>query len=78
MLFTQTVNTYILEVGRENVEQIAELKDSERYFGSLQVTMLSLFMSIAGGVSWEAVITPLTFISPVWASLFLFYISQLT
>lgn len=78
VLFTQTVNTYILEVGREHLELVEELKDSERYFGSLQVTMLSLFMSIAGGVSWEAVITPLTFISPVWAGLFLFYISRLT
>ena len=34
-------------------------------------------MSIAGGVSWEAVIEPLWFISPVWALLFLFYISFL-
>ena len=44
---------------------------------SLSDTMLSLFMSIAGGVSWEDVITPLRAVSEFWAFLFLFYISSL-
>ena len=32
---------------------------ARRYYGSLAYTMLSLFMSISGGVSWFEVIRPL-------------------
>lgn len=71
VLFTQTVNTTMSDMDIN----APELHDVKRYFGSLVNTMLSLFMSIAGGVSWEAVIKPLEFISPLWALLFLFYIS---
>lgn len=71
VLFTQTVNIALGEIDASS----PELRDVQRYFGNLLNTMLSLFMSIAGGVSWEAVIEPLWFISPVWALLFLFYIS---
>lgn len=71
VLFTQTVNTAVSDMDTSS----PELHDVKRYFGNLVNTMLSLFMSIAGGVSWEAVITPLGFISPLWALLFLFYIS---
>ncbi|CAE7835317.1 Scn10a [Symbiodinium necroappetens] len=45
------------------------------YFGSLIETMLSLFMSISDGVSWENVISPLLHISPVWGILYTFYVS---
>lgn len=34
-------------------------EDAKRYFGSLGQTMLSLFMSISGGVSWEEMVFPL-------------------
>ena len=34
-------------------------EEALKYFGSLPFTMLSLFMSISGGVSWELVIRPL-------------------
>ena len=34
-------------------------------------------MSIAGGVSWEAVIRPLRAVSEFWGALFVFYISFL-
>lgn len=37
--------------------------------------MLSLFMSISGGVSWENVISPLKKISTAWVVVYLFYIS---
>ncbi|CAJ1337572.1 unnamed protein product [Effrenium voratum] len=37
--------------------------------------MLSLFMSIAGGVSWVEVLAPLKFISSAWTVCFLFYIA---
>ena len=39
--------------------------------------MLSLFMSISGGVSWENVIAPLKEVSLVWVVVYLFYISVL-
>ena len=35
------------------------MQNIKRYFESLGNTMLALFMSIAGGVSWEEVIFPL-------------------
>lgn len=31
----------------------------KKYFSSLSQTMLSLFMSISGGVSWEELVFPL-------------------
>ena len=37
--------------------------------------MLSLFMSIAGGVSWGQLLLPLHAISTVWIWVFLCYIS---
>ena len=73
VLFTQTVSTAVVDIDKT----VPELRHVDRYFGTLPYTMLSLFMSITGGVSWEAVITPLGYISPVWACLFLFYISFL-
>jgi len=71
VLFTQTVSGAMVDLDKT----VLELRHVDRYFGSLPYTMLSLFMSITGGVSWEAVITPLGYISPVWACLFLFYIA---
>lgn len=71
VLFTQIVDGAEKDLGVD----APEMANSTRYFGSLPQTMLSLFMSITGGVSWEAVIEPLTFISPVWSLVFLFYIS---
>lgn len=45
----------------------------EKYFRSVPEIMLTLFMSIAGGVSWEEVIYPLHEIHIIWAFFFLFY-----
>ena len=45
----------------------------EEYFSSVPGTMLTLFMSITGGVSWEDVIHPLLSMSVVWVLFFLFY-----
>ncbi|CAJ1342823.1 unnamed protein product [Effrenium voratum] len=74
VLFTQAVNDYIsdedaLPLSDEN------LHASLNYFGSLFETMLSLFMSIAGGVSWEDVVAPLKAISTMWVVVYLFYVS---
>lgn len=64
---TQDPNMPPLSVGADEAR--------ERYFGSLLDTMLSLFMSIAGGVSWEHVIFPLKAVNTIWVVCFLFYVS---
>ena len=72
VLFTQTVHAYVVD---SHPLPDLEKRAIDRYFGSLANSMLSLFKSIAGGVSWEDVLGPLASISVVWALLFLFYIS---
>lgn len=52
-----------------------DAENIQAYFASLPHAMLSLFMSISGGVSWEEVISPLGKISNVWVVVYLFYIS---
>jgi len=62
VLFAQAVNDHLLEHDLPEPEKT----EAGRYFGSLEQSMLSLFMSIAGGVSWEQVIFPLKKISTFW------------
>jgi len=75
VLFTQTIHDHIY-VDMLPMPTDAEVA-SDRYFGSLLDSMLSLFMSIAGGVSWEEVLLPLRHVSSawIWISCFIFYIS---
>lgn len=49
-------------------------EEGDRYFGNLPRSMMSLFMSIAGGVSWEEAFRPLLHVSTIWAMCFIFYI----
>ncbi|CAJ1404753.1 unnamed protein product [Effrenium voratum] len=72
VLFTQAVNDYLSDSGPMSQR---ELDNSQRYYGSMMQTMLSLFMSITSGVSWEEVLAPLQAISMAWVFIFLFYIS---
>lgn len=71
ILFSQAVHSASLEVETALAASVA----SEKYFRSLPDTMLTLFMSIAGGVSWEHVIYPLKDIHVIWALFFLFYVA---
>jgi len=71
VLFAQAVNDHLLEHDLPEPEKT----EAGRYFGSLEQSMLSLFMSIAGGVSWEQVIFPLKKISTFWVFAFVFYIA---
>ena len=72
VLFCQAVHDHVMDAG---APALTEAEDMARikYFGSLPDTMLSLFMSIAGGVSWEDVIFPLKAVHIVWVFCFLFY-----
>lgn len=49
--------------------------DSQRHFGSLSKSMLTLWMVITGGYNWINVITPLWEVDSVLAVLFLAYIA---
>jgi len=71
VLLAQAVHDHLLD----NTLPEPESALATRYFSSLPRTMLSLFMSIAGGVSWQDVLAPLEIISPFWALVFLWYVS---
>ena len=73
ILFAQAINDH-LQTSAETFDE-ADLWATKTYYGDLANTMLSLFMSIVGGVSWEEVILPLKRISVAWVVLFVFYIS---
>ena len=68
ILFAQAVHDASLDASSAGAAVVGE-----KYFGSLPEIMLTLFMSIAGGVSWEDVIYPLIDIDIIWAFFFLFY-----
>jgi Ca2+-binding EF-hand superfamily protein len=46
-----------------------------RYFGSMSASMLTLFTSITGGVSWDVVIQPLHEIHFFWVVVFIAYVA---
>ncbi len=50
-------------------------EDGKLYFGSLGRTMLTLFMSITGGVSWEDVVQVLRETSSFYVILFVVYVA---
>ena len=74
ILFAQAVYDYRVDPANPALPEEAQ-SASDRYFGTLIRSMIALFMSIAGGVSWEEVITPLMWVSPFWEGCFLFFIA---
>ena len=70
MLFTQAVNDFKNEYGA-----LLNAEAAERYFGSLHDSMLTLFMSLAGGVSWEQALPPLREVSAIWVICYVGYIA---
>ncbi|CAE7259046.1 NaCP60E [Symbiodinium natans] len=73
ILFSQAVYDYISDPTNPPLPDVAQ-EAANRYFRSLVRSMMALFMSIAGGVSWEEVINPLSYVSGFWEALFLFFI----
>merc|ERR1712136_295705 len=75
MIFLHGVALYISEASAVN----PNIDDMRTFFGSLPLTMLTLFMSVAGGIDWWVVITLLQEVSEVYACVFILYvvISQL-
>ncbi|CAE7665586.1 Scn10a [Symbiodinium pilosum] len=74
MIFTQAVNGHLYDPDAFPLSD-ESINVSELYFGKLTITMMSLFMSVTDGLSWEKISRPLGEISPIWAGLFLFYVS---
>jgi len=74
VIFVQVVNGYNADDSLPRMPE-KQVRASEKHHGSLAGCMLSLFMSIANGVSWQEVLEPVRFISAHWVLLFLFFIS---
>lgn len=70
ILLAQAVHNHMLDPKNPPLPE-----EAIKYFSSLSQTMLSLFMSISGGVSWEELVFPLQEISSVWVMVLLFYVS---
>jgi len=71
ILFTQAVLDYA-EVGVFSTESMVSI---DHYWSDVIPSMLTLFMSITGGVSWELPLRPLAEVHEIWVTIFLFYIS---
>eukprot|EP00435_Cladocopium_sp_Y103_P043006 s66_g12.t1 len=74
LIFTQAVADHVMDPMMPDLEEL-DKEASKKYFGSLMETMLSLFMTISDGVSWEKIISVLSSISLVWTAFFIFYVA---
>jgi len=74
ILFSLAVNDHV-NAGGDLVWNGQDLEANRKYFLTLEDTMLSLFMSISGGVSWEDVLAPLKAISTWWVICYVLFIS---
>ncbi|CAE7259034.1 scn4ab [Symbiodinium natans] len=74
ILFSQAVYDYVSDPANPALPEEAQ-EAAVRYFGTLIRSMIALFMSITGGVSWEEVIDPLMYVSGFWEGCFLFFIA---
>jgi len=70
VLFVHGVSEYLSEAGPD--DPFAD--EMQTYFGSMLMTLLTLFMSISGGVSWWEVMQLLIEVSLIYAFLFVFYV----
>jgi len=75
VLLAQVVNDHMVDPGESNPLGIDDEAAAVKYFGSVQNTMLTLFMSNSGGVNWENVLGPLKTISLAWVFVYLFFIA---
>lgn len=78
ILFTQTVQEHIIEVGPCLAEDLACVGDRAifaTYWRDLPRSMLTLYASVTGGVDWDVVARPIGSISSFWILVYLLYIS---
>lgn len=72
VIFMHAVSTHLNDSGGPTVE--ADIERLRLYFGSLPMTMLTLFMSVSGGVDWWDVADTLLSISVLYVVLFLVFV----
>jgi len=72
VIFMHAVSTHLNDSGGPTVE--ADIERLRLYFGSLPMTMLTLFMSVSGGVDWWDVVDTLLSISVLYVVLFLVFV----
>lgn len=75
IFFTQGVGEFIKEHRNSEALSQKDLDTFELYWGSLVGSMLTLYMSITGGISWEVGYVPLSRISSVYGCMFVLFIS---
>jgi len=73
IVFTQAAAMYV-QGSKESATSEA-LDSIDIYWSDLSTSMLTLFMSITNGLSWEAALRPMLEVSPFCAFLMLFYIA---
>mmetsp|Transcript_63218 Transcript_63218/g.196156 ORF Transcript_63218/g.196156 Transcript_63218/m.196156 type:complete len:267 (-) Transcript_63218:35-835(-) len=72
ILFTQATTQYLVRVNQEGLPEIPGLYE---HYGSLHRSVYTLFLSISGGVNWEEVVDPLSYVHHFWVMFFLVFIS---
>ena len=71
LFFLNGVSEYLMS-GGSDLQAVGVLQS---YFGSLESTLLTLFMSISGGVSWEVLVSVLMKIHVAYGFLFVVFIA---
>mmetsp|Transcript_13108 Transcript_13108/g.31267 ORF Transcript_13108/g.31267 Transcript_13108/m.31267 type:complete len:532 (-) Transcript_13108:301-1896(-) len=69
IIFTDVVGNFSVDFPHEDDETL------QNYFGTLQYSSLTLFMSISGGLSWFDAVQPLQKISWLWVYVFCCYVA---
>eukprot|EP00930_Biecheleria_cincta_P018530 TRINITY_DN143_c1_g1_i1.p1 TRINITY_DN143_c1_g1~~TRINITY_DN143_c1_g1_i1.p1 ORF type:complete len:568 (+),score=86.69 TRINITY_DN143_c1_g1_i1:295-1998(+) len=73
LLILQTVSEHKIALGRDRIQD--EQRELLTYFGSLDQTMLSLYMTLTQGIGWVDLLDPLAlYISPWMKLIFVFFI----
>lgn len=75
VIFTQVAGDHLSD--ERMAGETGSTKDEElaTFYGSLPTSMFTLFMSIAAGISWEQVVSPLFSVGWPWAALFTIFIA---
>jgi len=67
LLFTQATTEYLLDSDSEHIVNL------EAAYGTLGLSIFTLFKAISGGVSWQETVQPLSQLHPMWVVFYLFY-----
>ena len=71
VLFLEAVSEYLSDAGEQDEDAVAEMM---RFFDGMPMAMLSLFMSITGGVSWIEVVDVLLVVHTFYAVMMVVFV----